>query len=206
MLNFYGITGTLGDENTKKVFQNEFFSHIMIMPTYIKKICRILSILCKDKKEYFNIICREVDYQAKNHRKILVINSTIKDAIKSKDALKYKNSNYKISLYTRDDYKKERESLDNEDNQIILSTNLAGRGTDIKTKKIKEEYGGLHIILTYMSNNLIVEKQAFGRTSRQENKGSGQMILLNERYKTITEFREKRDLEEKISLDEIKEK
>lgn len=37
-------------------------------------------------------------------------------------------------------------------NQIFVATNLAGRGTDIKTNNI-EEYGGLHVILTFMPTN-----------------------------------------------------
>ncbi len=36
--------------------------------------------------------------------------------------------------------------------QIIIATNLAGRGTDIKTDKIND-YGGLHVILSYLPKN-----------------------------------------------------
>ena len=59
---------------------------------------------------------------------------------------------------------------------IIIATNLAGRGTDIQTDAI-EATGGLHVILIYMPNNQRVEDQAFGRTARQGKRGTGQMIL-----------------------------
>lgn len=53
---------------------------------------------------------------------------------------------------------------------------MAGRGTDINAKAV-EQYGGLHVIVTFLPSNLRVQLQALGRTSRQGNKGSGQMII-----------------------------
>jgi preprotein translocase subunit SecA len=54
---------------------------------------------------------------------------------------------------------------------IILATNIAGRGTNFKTEEDLEANGGLHVC------NLRVEGQAFGRTSRQGNNGTAQLII-----------------------------
>ena len=204
---FYGMTGTLGDENTINVFKDKekFNSDVLFIPTYkAKRFVEFPAILCKNEEEQIRAICEEIDFQVKNKRKILVINNSIKEAIKLRDHLKYmKNINSdQIGLYTRDDDKKEMENI-GKDLQIILSTNLAGRGTDIKTTPTIEENGGLHIILTSMPSNLRIEKQAYGRTSRQGNKGSGQMILLTQQYKSIVDYKAHRDELEKGRLDNM---
>lgn len=65
--------------------------------------------------------------------------------------------------------------------EIIVATNLAGRGTDLKTSQDVEKNGGLHVCLTFLPNNLRVEEQAIGRTSRQGHRGTSQMILSRNR-------------------------
>lgn len=202
---FYGMTGTLGDENTLNVFkdENKFNSDVLFIPTYkAKRFVEFPSLLCQDEKEQIKIICQEIGFQVKNNRKILVINDSIKEAIKLKNYLQNIDANYKVGLYTRDDDKEQMKTIEKE-MQIILSTNLAGRGTDIKTSPTIEENGGLHIILTSMPSNLRIEKQAYGRTSRQGNKGSGQMILLKDKFQSIKDYKDKRDQEEKKRLDNI---
>ena len=62
-------------------------------------------------------------------------------------------------------------------NSIIVSTNLAGRGTDINTTDNVEDNGGLHVIVTFLPKNQRVQDQAFGRSARKGKKGTCQLIL-----------------------------
>lgn len=64
---------------------------------------------------------------------------------------------------------------------VVIATNIAGRGTDLIVSKLVEENGGLHVIMSYMPKNLRIEKQGFGRTARAGNRGTGTFIVLDPR-------------------------
>ena len=61
---------------------------------------------------------------------------------------------------------------------IVVATALAGRGTDVLLEESAERQGGLHVILTYLPTSGRVERQVFGRSARQGQAGSGQMIAV----------------------------
>ena len=60
---------------------------------------------------------------------------------------------------------------------ITVATNMAGRGTDIKLGTGVEEKGGLHVILTERHTARRVDRQLFGRSGRQGDKGSSHCII-----------------------------
>jgi len=61
--------------------------------------------------------------------------------------------------------------------KIIVSTNLAGRGTDINTTEKVEMNGGLHVIVTFLPRNQRIQDQAYGRSARKGKKGTCQLVL-----------------------------
>jgi preprotein translocase subunit SecA len=66
-----------------------------------------------------------------------------------------------------------------------VATNVAGRGTDITTTESVERAGGLHVCVTSLPGSNRVELQNIGRTARQGKKGTGQLIILNNKYSNI---------------------
>ena len=60
---------------------------------------------------------------------------------------------------------------------VTVSTNMAGRGTDIKLGPGVEELGGLHVILTEMHDSARIDRQLAGRCGRQGDPGTFRQYL-----------------------------
>ena len=61
--------------------------------------------------------------------------------------------------------------------QITVSTNMAGRGTDIKLGPGVHELGGLHVICTELHDSARIDRQLVGRCGRQGDPGTWRQYL-----------------------------
>lgn len=61
--------------------------------------------------------------------------------------------------------------------RVTVSTNMAGRGTDIKLGDGIAELGGLHVILTEMHDSARIDRQLIGRCGRQGDPGTFRQYL-----------------------------
>lgn len=64
--------------------------------------------------------------------------------------------------------------------RITVSTNMAGRGTDIKLGRGVAELGGLHVLATERHEAGRVDRQLYGRAGRQGDPGSAQAFVCLE--------------------------
>lgn len=78
-------------------------------------------------------------------------------------------------MYTRQGERKEATQGEVQKRDVIIATNIAGRGTDLKVAE--GVVGGMHVMLTFLPSSIRVIEQNLGRTSRSGNFGTGQMIL-----------------------------
>jgi preprotein translocase subunit SecA len=62
-------------------------------------------------------------------------------------------------------------------NRVTVSTNMAGRGTDIKLEEGVAELGGLHVIMTEMHDSARIDRQLAGRCGRQGDPGTFRVYL-----------------------------
>ena len=214
---FFGLTGTIGDSETQKIYRKEYFnSKLLFIPQYKRKRFIELPAILSNILDHQNRICEDIIINYSYGRRVLVICESIKEAqTLYNKLLKYDITSLKkkynfikedyhsyILLYTRSDTS-EKENYKKEKGKIILSTNFGGRGTDLKTTIEQERNGGMHVILTSMPSNYRVLKQAFGRTSREGKKGTGQIILKREGYDSYSEVVNEMNANEKERIENI---
>ena len=181
--NIYGMTGTLGHEATKTMLHEIYGVNLGYIPTYREKQFHLDDgkvLWDKDGDgDWQQIIIAEIKEKAvDDKRSVLVIARSIADVKGLHKALEASEYQGRIKVYSRDDNDQKDvvgEILGAGD--VIIATNLAGRGTDIKLSKEVVKNGGLHVIIGFMPGNQRVEDQGFGRAARSGEPGSGMMIL-----------------------------
>ncbi|GLD68602.1 uncharacterized protein AKAME5_001991500 [Lates japonicus] len=180
------------------------------MPTFNrKKLFEVKGSLKTSTEEWKSEIKRVVKAQIfqnsyREGRAALVICETINTAEELYEELKSIIPG-KMFLYSRSDKDKIDKILNPGD--VIVATNLAGRGTDIKVSEQVNENGGLFVILSFLSDNTRVELQAFGRTARKGKPGSAQVIIttdhLQESFRTVSSLDEAKKTRDRLAAERI---
>ena len=198
--NIFGLTGTLGTEISQNALKTLYNLKLIFIPSFKQNQLKIeqpqiFSDYTKYKEKLKDII---LEVAIKQERAVLVILRYIDNVDKLKLILS-KDTSLKdnIITYARSDIIEEKAFLNNEiqPKNIIISTNLSGRGTDLKISKEVEKNGGLHVILTFVPKSERIERQAFGRAARKGERGSAQYVIYrdgeNESFDKILEERVK---------------
>ena len=181
----FGLTGTIGADSDCEVPKRLYNFHPCRIPTFRQRLLyeRDPILVQGDRIHWLNkiqCVLKSVTGPQPDKtpgRAALVLCEDIRTAKEISDHLS--TCGQRAVLYTRNDVEgcdsfedEERDSGD-----IIVATNLAGRGTDIRLTKRVNDSGGLFCLLTFLPRNRRVELQAFGRTARKGNPGSVQLIL-----------------------------
>ncbi|CAF0748180.1 unnamed protein product [Adineta ricciae] len=180
----YGLSGTLGSIDSRQLLQKIYDVDSVIIPPFReKRHVQLRTVLSSSEDQWLSDIVSSTVLHGKQRRAVLIICETQFDAIRISKQLQHVESTLHVHLCTDNTDQNEwqilRKELDAGD--IIVATNLAGRGTDLLISSLVQQNGGLHICLTFLTRNLRVEEQAIGRTSRQGQRGTSQLILDQQR-------------------------
>ena len=174
----FGVTGTLGSKETIKLLENIYHVDFdFIPPNKMRKLKELDSNLCFSQSSLIENVFLTVRREINGNRSILIICQNIKLVNEIYEYLKKKLLNIKIIkvIGINDD---EHLIPDNiEPKTIIISTNISGRGTNLKISKEVIDNFGLHVIITFIPNNIRVEEQNFGRAGRQGEPGTCQLLI-----------------------------
>ncbi|EFN87238.1 Protein translocase subunit secA [Harpegnathos saltator] len=206
--NLYGLTGTLGSHRERDLLQKIYQVDFVTVPTTkIRKFTECNPIACSNLQEWCQQIRSEADVHTKAGRSVLIICETVHDVESLYSVLSGKNMT-NLHTYTRDYESFDVAAEHLREGHIIIATNLAVRGTDIKITEQLDKAGGLHVCLTYLPNNSRGEQQAFGRAARCGNNGSGRLIIMSSRDKQsisqMSHLKKERDFEEIRRISDIK--
>lgn len=200
--NLYGMTGTLGSIEERQKIIKIHNIHFATIPRYVtRKFEEYLTVTKPNERDWLESIDMDVKQILENKRSILIICKTILDTQKVNRCITKTCQKFKILLYQRDSDVFEINLLD--PGYVIISTNLAGRGTDIKLSQELINQGGLHVILAYLPENSRIEEQAFGRAARSGHIGTGRLIICNPNNKSLSKLKDTRNQIELKRLDEL---
>ncbi|KAA0203474.1 hypothetical protein HAZT_HAZT003734, partial [Hyalella azteca] len=133
-----GLTGTLGSEAARNLLKSVYSVDLLNIPEKRKKLfLQLESIVAENEDRWMEEIVANIVLETQKNRGILVVCETIESAVQVSDLVKNKLRPHSLKLYTINDVNQEKNVEKIWPGQVIIATNLAGRGTDIRTEEIE---------------------------------------------------------------------
>ena len=204
----YGLTGTIGSETNQKTLKDLYKVELYFIPPNLKsQLTKRTEIFFFDQSKWEEKIANEIKEIIRDNRSVLLICSSIKKGEYFKEMIKRCGITNIKTYFTEEDKNVVEEILGQK--YVIVATNLAGRGTDIKITDDLEKAGGLHVIVSFLPMNQRVEDQNYGRAGRNGQKGSYSLIFKynsDNPFLTVDAIKKKREEDEKRMVKNFNEK
>jgi len=171
-----GMTGTAETEAPE--FKKIYDLDVLVIPTHKPMIRKDFpDLIYKTKKEKFDAAIREIIELHKKGQPVLV--GTISIDVSEELSRTLKKKGIPHNVLNAKHHKAEAEIVANagQKGAVTISTNMAGRGTDIKLGDGVVELGGLHILGTSRHESRRIDNQLRGRSGRQGDPGSSRFYL-----------------------------
>ncbi|MDO9558595.1 MAG: preprotein translocase subunit SecA [Syntrophales bacterium] len=171
-----GMTGTADTEATE--FDKIYKLEVLVAPTNMPMIREDhTDVIYKTEQEKFNAVIEEIREMYEAGRPVLVGTISIE---KSELLSKYlTRTGIKHHVLNAKHHEREAEIIAaaGQRGAVTISTNMAGRGTDIKLGEGVADLGGLHILGTERHESRRIDNQLRGRSGRQGDNGSSRFYL-----------------------------
>jgi preprotein translocase subunit SecA len=174
-----GMTGTADTEATE--FKKIYDLDVVLIPTNMPMIRKDFpDAIYKSRREKFNAVLDEIVELHKKGQPVLV--GTISIDVSEALSNKLKKRGIKHEVLNAKIHEKEAEIIAQAGQMgaVTISTNMAGRGTDIVLGEGVTKLGGLHILGTERHESRRIDNQLRGRSGRQGDPGSSRFYLALE--------------------------
>lgn len=171
-----GMTGTASTEANE--FKQIYKIDVLEIPTH-RKTRRVdhNDEIYMTEREKYNAILKEIAEIHAQGRPVLIGTESVE--ISEKLSRIFKQNKLEHTVLNAKQNEKEAEIVAHAGRRgaITISTNMAGRGTDIKLEPGVAEIGGLHVVGTTRHQSRRIDRQLRGRCARQGDPGSSKFYV-----------------------------
>lgn len=171
-----GMTGT-AKESRLELWQ---YYHLQVIPIPRNKKCirkQHRNQIFRTQEEKLQGVLQEVQELHETGRPILVGTGSIKDSQRLSEILTEHNLDHQVLNAIFHEQEASIIERAGEYGKITISTNMAGRGTDIKLTEKARKKGGLHVMAIERFESGRIDRQLYGRSARQGDAGSAIAML-----------------------------
>nr|MCU0583795.1 preprotein translocase subunit SecA [Syntrophales bacterium] len=174
-----GMTGTADTEAAE--FQEIYSLEVMVIPTNMPMVRTDHSdVIYRTEREKFDAAIEEIKELHKQGRPVLVGTISIEKSETLSGALSRQGVKHHVLNAKHHEREAEIIAQAGQRGAVTISTNMAGRGTDIKLGEGVAQLGGLHILGTERHESRRIDNQLRGRSGRQGDAGSSRFYLSME--------------------------
>ena len=171
-----GMTGTADTEAAE--FAKIYKLDVVVIPTHMKMVrTDYPDCIYRTEKEKFRAVVNEIKELNELGRPVLVGTVSIENSERLSDALKRQGVRHQVLNAKHHEQEAEIVALAGQPGTVTISTNMAGRGTDIVLGTGVASKGGLHILGTERHEARRIDNQLRGRSGRQGDPGSSRFYL-----------------------------
>jgi preprotein translocase subunit SecA len=176
---YHKLAGMTGTAETEAGELWEIYKlDVVVIPTNRPVIRKdVDDLVYKTKREKYNAVIDEIVKLSTEGRPVLVGTTSVEVSELIARMLKLRNIRHNVLNAKLHQREAEIVAEAGQSGTVTISTNMAGRGTDIKLGTNVKEAGGLAIVGTERHESRRVDRQLRGRAGRQGDPGSSQFFV-----------------------------
>ncbi|MBL9154377.1 MAG: hypothetical protein JNK37_17940 [Verrucomicrobiales bacterium] len=176
-----GLTGTAA-ESAGEMWH---FFKLTVEPVPLNKPSRrsvLPERVFRDTNSLYDAVLVDVSQRHANRQPVLIGTRTIKVSEALSELLKAAGIPHKVLNAKEDKEENEIVASAGQPGNVLIATNMAGRGTHISLTPQSEAAGGLHVICVERNESARIDRQLIGRAARQGQPGSAQSFVCADDY------------------------